>query len=96
MDESFMVVPEEELNNTYLLYADESDAQLANQTITSNMNLPQDSQTTGWDMVAQIMGGDYIGFWCIKKPDVSNPTLLEGVVIEIEAEYEPSWFEETE
>ena len=91
-----MVVPEEELNNICILYADESDAQLANQTITSNMSLPQDSQTTSWDAVAQIISGDYTGFWFIKKPDVSNPALLEGVEIEIEAEYEPSWFEETE
>lgn len=96
MDEALYIVPDEELNNTCLIYSSEAKAIDANQKITDNMQLPADSQTERWDTPDKIINGNYAGFWFIKKPEVNNPALLEGVEIEIESEYEPSWFEETE
>lgn len=94
MEDIFSIVPQEELNNIYLLYELEAKADDANQIITDNMQLPSDSQTDRWGTPLQIINGEYAGMWCIKKPDEGNPALMDGVTIETEAEYEPTWFEE--
>ena len=96
MDEELNTLPQEEITNTYLLYELEAKVNDANQIITDNMQLPSDSQTEQWSVPLQIIGGEYAGMWCIKKPDEGNPALMVGVPIEIEAEYDPMWFEETE
>jgi len=78
-----------------LLYTQHSDAMLANETITDNMNLPQDSESVQWDSVFEVLSGPYAGMYGIKKPEEEEQHLMQGVATETEAEYSNEWFEES-
>lgn len=79
-----------------LLYAQHSDAMLANEIITENLNLPQDSQSLQWDNVFEILSGPYAGMYGIKKPEKHEQHLMQGVTVETEAEYSNEWFQDIE
>ena len=78
-------------SNTYLLFSKQEYAEAANNQITENMAIPAGSLTSTWDSPFEVVGGDYIGYWAVKKPDEMVVNLMQGVTVELEAEYEPIW-----
>lgn len=78
-------------SNTYLLFSTQESAEAANNRITENMAIPEGSLTSTWDSPFEVVGGDYAGYWAVKKPDEMVVNLMQGVTVELEAEYEPIW-----
>ena len=93
MDTSvFDIQPESDPVAWSLIYSTHQKALQANEIITANMELPIDSETVQWDNVDEILFGQYAGMYMISKPQDSESDLLDGVTIEIEAEFDPAWF----